>query len=110
MCTMRSSESIVDVKIAQAGQLLRKLIVVFFFLRMKTKVLEQQHVAVVQCVYFRCSRVANTVICKRHRMMHQPGKMFADRAQTVLRDLLALRPAKMRSEDHTRTLLPRIID
>ena len=66
MRAVRSSEGIVDVKIAQAGQLFGKPVVVLFFFRVEAKILEQQDVAVLKLSNFRLRRFANAVVSKCH--------------------------------------------
>ena len=110
MRAMCSAESIVDINIAQARQLLCKTVVVLLFFGMEAKVLEQQHVAIFQARSLSTrAGFANTVVCKRDRTFQQIGKMFSDRTKTVLINTLAFRPAKVRSENHTRALLDRIL-
>ena len=62
---MRCAESVVDVNVTQARELLRKVIVVLLFLGVKAQVLEQQYIAVTEFFYFRLSSFANTVFRKR---------------------------------------------
>ena len=91
---MRGSESVVDVNVTQAGQLLREVVVVLLFLRMEAKVLEQQHVAIRQRGDLRLRWFADTVVGKRDRAIQQTRKMFGDWTQRVFLDALALRSSQ----------------
>ena len=45
MCTVRGTERVVDIDVAEAGERLRKLRIVRGFTRMESQVFQQQHVA-----------------------------------------------------------------
>src|ERR1043165_9031773 len=77
---------------------------------METKILEQQHFAIIQLVDSFLRRLTNAIIGKHNRLFHQLGETIADRFQTILLNALTFRPAKMRRENHTRTLLSGVVD
>ena len=74
---MRRAESVVDVNVSQFGELLGKLVVVFFLAFVKAKVFEQQNLARFQFIDLRFDNVADTVTGEKDSVVFHFG--FAKR-------------------------------
>jgi hypothetical protein len=77
---------------------------------MKTKILEQQHIAISQSRNSLFSRLSNTIAGKRNLLTHHLRQMFHHRTQTVLVYTLTFRTAEVRRENHTRAVLDRVLN
>ncbi len=81
MRAVSSAKRIVDVEVAEPGELLRKSWIVFFFLLVKPDVLHQQHVAIRElmggCFGFFAYRLGR----KLHRRIKQLGQALSNRTE-----------------------------
>src|ERR1041384_3065923 len=78
MRAMRRAERIVYIKpVAQRSEFFRERIVVLFFFRVKTKVLEQEDVAVLQLLRHLLNFIADAVVRKFNRRSSRGGADWA---------------------------------
>src|ERR1041385_3560184 len=129
MRAMRRAERVIYIKpVAQRSKLFRERIVVPFFFRVKTKVLEQEDVAVLQLLRHLLNFITDAVVRKFNRRSSHGGadwaggdnfrggsreqfaKLRVDRRETVLIDALAFRTSQMRRKDHAGPMSCRVID
>src|ERR1044072_5023444 len=76
---------------------------------METRILEQQHIAILKLTNFRLRRFANTIVSKRNRLQ-QRRNMLSDRTQTVLINTLTFRSSQVRRKNHARALIDRVLN
>src|ERR1043165_8856750 len=129
MRAMRCAERVIYIKtVAQRSELFREPIVVLFFFRVKTKVLEQQDVAVLHLLRHLLNFISDAVMRKFNRRSSHGGpdwaggdnfrrvrreqfaKLRVDRGETVLIDAPAFRTSQMRRKDHAGPMFCRVID
>ncbi len=96
---MRGAEGVVDVDVAERGQSFGKGLVVLFFLRMETQVLQQQHVARLHRGDHLLDRRADAVRRESHFLAQESLEPLDHGRQAVPCVRLALGPAQVRAED-----------
>src|SRR5690242_18350131 len=64
MCAMCRTETVIHVKVAQAGELLCKSFIAFFFILMKAQVLEQKNFSAFESGCFFFCFFSNAIACK----------------------------------------------
>ena len=99
---MRRAECIINIYIAQRGELIRKSRIVLFFFGMEAQVLQEQHFTRLQIRNHLFNFRSNAVRRELHWFREQFTQSRRDRLQTVLRFGLSLRAAKMAGEDDRR--------
>jgi hypothetical protein len=113
---MRRAERIVDVEIRQTCQLLRELLVVRFFLRMKAEVLQKQRLAFFQLRghFFRLGSDAvwaePHVFAARQFLVEHHAQPLGHRLQAHLQIGLALGPSQMRGQNQPRPVPQGVFD
>ena len=108
MRPVRRSERVVDIDIAQRGELFRKAWIVLLLLGMKAQVLEQQHFARGRPHLFHLWPHA----IRRHfhgtpEQLRQPNR---HRLEAHLRIRLALGAAQVACQNHTRAMVERVLN
>src|SRR6266850_1189590 len=105
MSSMCCPECIVYIDVAKAGELLRKTVVILFFFFMKAKILEQQHIAIMQHPDLFLRLLTHAIIRERNGAIQKVRKVFADWTKTVFLYALTLWPPQVRRKYDTTALL-----
>ena len=92
---MRRAERVVDVQIAQSGQLFGESRVVTLFFGVVTQILEQQHLAGLQRPGHPFHLRPDAIRSQRHRLPEQLAQTRRRRSQRHLRHLFTLGSAQM---------------
>jgi hypothetical protein len=111
MRAMCGAKSVVYIEsVAQPGELLGKPVVVSLFFFVKSKVFEQQHVAILHYCGLVFCLIADAVCSKNNRPTKQTRKVFSHRGKAVPLNALTLRPAQVRSKNHASIMCNSIAD
>ena len=107
---MRGAKRVIHIEIAKRGQLLRKAGIVLGFAGVKSDVLQHQDVAITHVrdgpLHLRTDTIGN-VLHGAPDKLAQPGRQ---RGRSKLLVDLAVGPAEVRHQDHTRLPLQEILD
>src|SRR5579872_3010993 len=95
MRAMRNRKCVVDINIAERGEFFRKIRIVFFFARMKTRILEHQNLSRLKRLYGGFGFWPDAIFSKSNRLAPKTAESFCDRRQRVARIGLAFGPAEM---------------
>ena len=108
---MRGAERVVDVHVAERGQLLAERGVVLLLALVEAQVLQHEHVAVAQRRGLRARVVAHRVGCEHDGLAQQLRELLGGGAQRErLFEALARRAAEMAHEHDARTLRDELLD
>jgi len=114
--TMGGAEGIVDIEIGELGELPGKILVVLFFLGVKTEVLEQQRLAFLEFERHFFGFGPNAlgaeanVFAARQFFIEQHPQTLGDGPEAQLWIGLAFGTAQVRREDETRAVAQSILD
>ena len=103
---VRGRESVVDIDVAELGQLLDEGRIVLFLSLVEAGVLQQQHIAVLHRGDGFLGRFADAVVREGDMLLEDVRDARRDRLQRLLR-IASLRPAEMRQQDHLAALAAR---
>ncbi len=107
---VHGAERVVDVDVAELGELLREAVVVLLFFRVEAEVLEQADLAGAQIEDDLLRRVADAVV----RHVHFDAEELRERAPHGSSENSGswpfLRPPEVAREDHARAALDRVLD
>ena len=108
MRAVRGPEGVVDIHVAQRGQLLRERGIVLLFLGVVAQVLQQQHFAGLgqHGFDFRTDAIRR----HRHRLFQKSREALGARGQAHLRIRLALGTAEMARQDQRGAVVERVLD
>src|SRR5689334_5616797 len=107
---MRCAESVINVDITKGGELLRKSGVVLFFFGVKTKILENKNLAVLQGLRHAFGFRAHAVRGESDLASQQFGEPGDHGLETVFRLRLAFRPTQMRRENQASAVIDNMAD
>src|SRR5581483_9241350 len=93
---MRGAEGVVDVDVAELGDLLGEIRVVLLLFLVESEIFEQQDVAVLKTFGSAFDAGADAVIDEADRLAEQFTELLLNRLERVFRLRSALRPAEMR--------------
>ena len=91
--------------VAKGGELLRKGLVVFFFLWMEANIFEHQNFAVAQGFALAFRSRSDAIQSKGHGLAEQFFQFFGGRPKRIFQIRAAFGPAEMRSENEAATFL-----
>jgi len=109
MRPMSGRERVVDIDVAKLGECADEIGIVLFFARVKARVLQQQHIAILQFGDgFFCHR-PDAIGGERHRAAEHDSHGQRDRLQRHRRHRLAARPVEMREQHHARAGIGKLL-
>src|SRR5256886_2638329 len=108
--SVRGAERIVDIKLAEGGQLPGKGRVVFGFAGIEADILQHHNLAVAHRPHSGLDRGTDAVLQVAHRPSHELAEPLRQRRGPVGVVDLAVGAAEMRDQDHARTALDQVLD
>ncbi len=104
------AEGVVDIDIAELGELFGEVRLVLFLFLVEADVFEQQHVAVLQRIGRLLGLGADAVAGELHRFAQKLAEPVGARLERILGLRPALGPAKVRHEDHPAAAIDDVLD
>src|SRR5262245_30048321 len=95
MRAMRCTEGIIDIHVAQRGELPGENRIIFFFFGVKPQILQEKYIAVLENRNQLFDFLTYTIGCKLCRLCKELRQTNSNRLQAVLGVRLAFRPAEM---------------
>src|SRR5690349_20513960 len=110
MGAVRSTEGIIDIEIAERGQLLRKGWIVLLFLRVEAQVFQQQDLARLQRSGLRFDLRPDTIGCHQNRSAQQFTQALSNGRETQLLDHFSVWAAQVRHKDERSPGIENVLD
>ena len=111
MRAMRRAERVVDVGVAELGELLAKRRVVLLLALVEAQVLEQKHIPLAKRRRLRLRVLAHRVACERDRLAEELRQTQGSWAQReLLLEALARRTTEVAHEDDARSVADKLLD
>ena len=106
---MRGREGVVDVDVAQRGELVDEGRVVLLLLLVEAEVLQQQHVARLEIAHALFGLLADAILGEGDRLAERLRQRLDQRLQRHLGHALAVGPAEMAEHDHLGALVGELL-